>query len=164
MLQLLEDKAFNRVTVRDIAARAGIGYATFFRHYAAKEELLHDVVADEIAALLAIALPTFQATRTRESALALCTYVHERRVLWTTLLTGGAAGVVRDEFIRQARKIRVGRGQTPDWLPAELGVVHGVAATLEILTWWLRRERRLPVTRIADILHRLVLSPIMRPR
>ena len=30
--------------MRAIAARAGVGYATFFRHYADKDALLADVV------------------------------------------------------------------------------------------------------------------------
>ena len=40
LLALLEEKPFDQITVREISARAGTGYATFFRHYPTKEALL----------------------------------------------------------------------------------------------------------------------------
>jgi AcrR family transcriptional regulator len=43
MTELAEDRPLEAITVRAIAARAGVGYATFFRHYADKEALLADV-------------------------------------------------------------------------------------------------------------------------
>jgi hypothetical protein len=35
--------------------------------------------------------------------------VNANRILWTTLLTGGAAGVIREEFLRQAEPMPIGR-------------------------------------------------------
>jgi len=40
-----------------IARDAGIGYATFFRHYPTKEALLNDLAADQIRELLTLAFP-----------------------------------------------------------------------------------------------------------
>ena len=36
LLSLLEEKAFDQITIRDIVGRADIGYATFFRNYDSK--------------------------------------------------------------------------------------------------------------------------------
>jgi AcrR family transcriptional regulator len=85
-------KPFDDITVRDLSARAGIGYATFFRHYPSKAALLDDIASDEIRELMAFALPEVIASDTRAAALALCRQVDERRALWSVLLTGGAAG------------------------------------------------------------------------
>ena len=46
LLQLLTERSFDQVTIREITKAAGIGYATFFRHYPDKEALLHDLAAD----------------------------------------------------------------------------------------------------------------------
>ena len=46
LLELLEERPFDQLTIREITARAGTGYATFFRHYPDKEALLHDVAAE----------------------------------------------------------------------------------------------------------------------
>src|SRR5699024_5059526 len=100
MLELLEEKPFDQVTIREISSRAGTGYATFFRHYATKESLLADIASEEIADLLAMTTPVLYDINSSESTRALCGHVAEHRQLWTALLTGGAASTVREEFIR----------------------------------------------------------------
>jgi AcrR family transcriptional regulator len=161
MLDLLEQKPFDQITVREITARAGTGYATFFRHYAERSALLQDVVADEIRDLLALALPTLRATDTRGAALRLCRYVNEHRQLWSALLAGGSAPTMREEFIRQAKRVPPVRTKTTSWLPMDLSIVYGVSALFEVLAWWLQKRRDFPVERVAEILDRLIITPIM---
>lgn len=161
MLALLRERPFEQVTIREIAARAGVGYATFFRHYPAKEALLGDVAAVEIAQLLARTTPLLHEVDSRESTRALCTWVAEHRTLWSTLLIGGAAGIVRAEFIRQARLLPQDFPPSDHWLPGDLAVVHGTAATIDVLSWWLEQDAGFPADRIADILNRLVIEPLV---
>jgi AcrR family transcriptional regulator len=161
LLELLEEKPFDQLTIREITARAGTGYATFFRHYPTKEALLSDVASEEIAGLLAMATPILYGANSYESALALCSYVSRDRKLWFALLTGGAAGIVRKEFIGQARELARLTTILVDWLPADLGVVHGTGATIDILAWWLAQDEEYPPSHIADILNRLVISPLV---
>src|SRR6266849_6503360 len=44
LIALTLEKGYEAVTIRDITERADIGYATFFRHYHDKDELLEDVL------------------------------------------------------------------------------------------------------------------------
>ena len=67
LLALLEEIPFDQVTIREITARAGTGYATFFRHYPDKESLLGDVASQEIASLLSMTLPVFAASSSAET-------------------------------------------------------------------------------------------------
>jgi len=161
LLELLEERPFDQLTIREITARAGTGYATFFRHYPTKEALLSDVASEEISDLLEKAVPILFDTNSYESSLALCSYVAEQRKLWFALLTGGAAGIVREEFIRQARELASQTNILVDWLPADLGVVHGAGAALDILAWWLAQDQEFSPSQIADILNRLVVSPLV---
>lgn len=158
MLVLLERKQFDQVTIREIAAEAGIGYATFFRHHSSKAQLLEEVAAEEIAHLMALTLPLLNATDTRVACLALCRYVHQHRALWSALLTG-AGGAMREEFIRLATQNSALLGDPRSWLPVELGAIYGVTATVEILTWWLRGHDEFSVEQIAEIVDRLVVVP-----
>jgi AcrR family transcriptional regulator len=162
LLRLVETKSFDGITIRDISAEAGTGYASFFRHYPDKAALLDDLAATAIAELLGRALPILEAVDTRASCFELCRYVDERRNLWSALLTGGAAANLKAEFIRQARKVAAARAKPDSWLPADLAVVSGVSGTLEILAWWLQHRRQLSRDQVADILDRLVISPILR--
>lgn len=162
LLALLEEKPFDQLTIREITARARTGYATFFRHYPTKEELLYDVASEEISALLAMTLPILHEENSYVSTLALCRYVSDHSGLWSALLTGGAAAIVRDEFIRQARGIVVTVEGGPEWLPFDLGVVHGTGSTIDILAWWLAQGKQYGAEQIATILHRLVIAPLVR--
>src|SRR5690242_17538395 len=81
LLTLLEAKAFDQLTVREIAQTATVGYATFFRHYPDKEALLNDVAAQQVRDLLALALPVLYAADSRAACLALCRFVDEHRRL-----------------------------------------------------------------------------------
>lgn len=158
-LALIQRKALDDISIRDIVAEAGIGYATFFRHYPSKTALLEAVVADEISELVDLSLPPLDPANTRTSALALFCHVDEHRALWSALLTGGAAGTIREEFAKVARHRGPSHIRLDNWLPTELGVAYGVAATIEIIAWWLRQGRAVPVEQIAEIHDRLVLTP-----
>src|SRR5438094_5615513 len=60
LIALTLEKGYEDVTIRDITERADVGYATFFRHYRDKDELLQDVsdvVLDELIGLLSPAIP-----------------------------------------------------------------------------------------------------------
>jgi AcrR family transcriptional regulator len=159
LLALLDRQQLEQITIRDIVAEAGIGYATFFRHHASKEELLNEIAAEQVGSLMALTLPLLDPTDTRVSCLALCKYVNKHRALWSALLTGGAAGALRAEFIRLATA-SAATVRSSDWLPVELGAVYGVTATVEILAWWLRTPAgEYPVEQVAEFLDRLVVAP-----
>ncbi|MEJ5977846.1 TetR/AcrR family transcriptional regulator [Novosphingobium sp. PS1R-30] len=161
LLELLEEKPFDQLTIREISARAGTGYATFFRHYPTKEALLSDVASEEIADLLARTLPVLYDSNSFESTRALCGHVAEHRNLWAALLTGGAAGIVREEFIRQARQLPRDMVERKSWLPADLGVVYGTGGTIDLLAWWLSQDEAYSPEEIAAILNRLIIAPLI---
>jgi AcrR family transcriptional regulator len=163
MLSLLEEKAFDEISIRDITERAQIGYATFFRNYESIRAVLRDLIEDQIRQVIELTVPAIERTKGHAAALALCTFVDEHRKLWTALLTGGAAGIVREEFTRQGSQVRTTLTRR-DWLPVELANIFAVSAIVEILTWWLQRGPGLTVEEVARILDRLVISSFVRGR
>jgi AcrR family transcriptional regulator len=163
LLTLLERKEFAEISIRDIAKEADIGYATFFRHHPTKEALLDEIAADQIRQLMQHVLPLMSASDKRAACLALCEYVGAHRAQWAALLTGGAAGTLRAEFIRLAAGA-ASQLHASHWLPVELGAVYGVAATIEILAWWLRQSPGAYSTdQVAQFLDQLVVGPAMGP-
>lgn len=161
LLTLLEEKPFDQITVREITARAKVGYATFFRHYASKDALLHDLAAGQIGDLLDMTVPVLFVANSLESCRAMCAYVSERRTLWTALLTGGAASTVRDEFIRQARIVTSKARTKSTWLPGDLGTVWATGGCIDVLAWWLAQRDTYSVEQVAEIIDRLIVSPII---
>lgn len=168
LLELLEREPFEAITVRALAAAAGVGYATFFRHYPSKEALLDDLAADEIAELLKRAMPLMSAQDSARACVALFDFVAQRKALWRALLTGGAAPILRAQFIDQARALAADFAGPPpdDGCPVDLRITFATSATLEIIAWWLRQDEgdALSTERIAAILNRLAITPTVTQR
>lgn len=161
LLKLLQEKPLKQITIRDITATAGIGYTTFFRHHQTKESLLGEIAADQIGYLLSLSLPVMDAHDVRAGTAALFAFVKANRPLWTTLLTGGAAGMIREEFIRQAQEVKKERMPPGAPLWAEAGVVLIVSGTVELIQWWLKQADSVTVGQMAEILDELMVSPII---
>ena len=161
LMALLADKPLSEITIREIAARAGVGYNTFFRHYTSKQSLLNDMAVDEISDLIELCISVLDASESLGAAQALCHYVSSHDALWSTLLNGGAAEMLRETFIERLREVAVERVKITDAYPAEIGVKLVAAGTIEILSWWLAQERRMAVGDIAEIYDQLVVRPIV---
>ncbi|WP_207905465.1 TetR/AcrR family transcriptional regulator [Caulobacter sp. BK020] len=161
LLALLEETAFEQITIQDIVQRAGIGYATFFRHFADKQALLERLAADEIRGLIDLTLPVLASVDARASALALCAYIEARRTLWSALLTGGAAAILREEFIRQTNLVGGAVEEEGAWPPRDLIVPFAIGGVLDILTWWLRQDAPVDQERVAVLLADLVIAPLV---
>jgi AcrR family transcriptional regulator len=163
-LRLLERKALERISIPDICEEAGVGYTTFYRHYLSKEAVLNEVAAEETRQLIALALPAAVATDLRAGAEALFTYVDDRRALWSTLLTGGAEGAMREEFIRASRQIAAKRARPKIWPPADIAITLIVSSTIELLSWWLRQRKPLPIEEVAEIYETVIVRPAIYPQ
>ncbi len=161
MLTLLEQQPLAQVTIGDITAAAGVGKTTFFRHFASKEALLDDIAAEQISRLTGLTLPISEAHDMHAAAQALFSYVDAHRPLWSALLNGGAAGMIGDAYLRNARAVAAAKGATDGWLPADCGVVLVVSGTIGLLSWWLEQDKPMPVKKVAEIYERLVVAPAL---
>jgi AcrR family transcriptional regulator len=162
LLDLLERKPFADITIRELVAEAGIGYTTFFRHHPTRESLLEDIAAEQIGALIELSVTTLNSSDLRSASEAIFTHVDQRRALWSTLLTGGAAGTIREEFLHKAREAALPMGAADDKVPVDCGIVLIVSGTIELIDWWLRSRQPLSVQRVAEIHELVVVSPIMQ--
>jgi len=161
LLRLVENKPLEQISIREIAAAAGIGYNTFFRHYTGKEALVKDVITDELSRLISLSVTTLDASDSLAASRALCHFVGEHNALWTTLLTGGAAHMLRDEFIRLLQETAPSRISSTARLPADIGIKLVAVGTLELLAWWLEQDERIPEEQLAEIYEQLVAAPVI---
>jgi hypothetical protein len=95
---------------------------------------------------------------------ALCDYVAEHRVLWSTLLNGGAGAAMREEWLHQSRIVAAAETPINSWLPPALGTICAATLIAETLAWWVGQpEKAYSPEEIARILHRLLTTSIMAP-
>ena len=165
ILELLEKRDFASITIGEIVERAAVGYATFFRHYKDKEELLSDAAERLIDDVLPNMLPALRDEDTLSASIALCRFVDERRAVCRALFAGGAEPHVRRLLTERA----IARGEStglpdPPGLPPRLATVHSVRATMGLLAWWLDEEAELSAEEMAVIIDRLAIAPVRQPR
>lgn len=163
LLTLAAQRPFAALTVRDLAAHAGIGYATFFRHYRNKEDLLLDVVGGIVDELADALTPGAGAGRVEETAADLFAYVDAQaprlRVLFAAL-----AGTPVEAALRAAIGERVRRSRTlaeRPGLPADLAAHHVAIASLGLITWWLEHGHGLDRPRMAAAYADWVIRPLL---
>ena len=163
LLDIARDRPFAGISIGEIAQRAGVGYATFFRHYRDKDALLADVAEDFISETMTMLAPLVRAADSRSTALALCRWVETRRPICAALLVGGAGNAVRAEILARAiRQVDLSETARTSWLPEGLGPVHMVTSILTIISWWLEQGSH-SAEEMSVILDRLVLTPALIP-
>ena len=161
MADLAEESPLDAITVRAIAARAGVGYATFFRHYADKEALLADVADMLTQAFLEQVRPLLMARDSRGAARSLCAYVAEHLAIHKALIAGGSGETVRAGMLRQTMEtVGRARANAASGPLDDLILFHVVSSILNLLAWWLRNLERIDTETMAEIIERTVLTPV----
>jgi AcrR family transcriptional regulator len=160
ILALAAEKPFNDITITEIAERAGVGYASFFRHYRDKDGLLSAVADTMVDDLLAVIMPAFLEEDTLAGSVALCQFVDQHRPITRVLLAGGAETNVRRHIIARAIESAHFRTVADDRVPFELVITHCVVATLGLLTWWLEHDQTISADTMGGVVNRLVMAPV----
>ena len=165
-MALASEKPFGDVTITEIAERAGVGYASFFRHYKDKDALLADVADTVVDDLLPIMMPAMLDEDTLTASIALCRFIDENRLVTRALLAGGAETMVRRRIVlrslerSQARAASDGPAAPAALVPHELVITHCVAATLGLLSWWLEQGGDIAAEAMGEVVNRLVMAPV----
>jgi AcrR family transcriptional regulator len=163
LLVLLEEMPLEAITGAKIAERAGIGYATFFRHYADVRAVLVDTVAALTDDLAEGMMPALQASDSAAAAAALVEAVAARRAMFCALLAG-AGDALRAELARQViDRVEALPDLASSWLPRRLAKRVAVMGTIELLDWWLREEPERDLAEVAALLDRLVIGRLADP-
>ncbi|WP_159983730.1 MULTISPECIES: TetR/AcrR family transcriptional regulator [unclassified Novosphingobium] len=158
---MIDIRALDKITLRDIAAEAGVSYPTLFNQYDNKEDLFQDIARKEIRELLTKGFQKGLGTTEWRPGEGICGYINERRTLWRTLLTAGASEAMRSEFIRIGRDMATGRSSLGHGFPID--VVSGVIASgiFEIISWWLGQDADHTTELTAEMLETLVIEPAL---
>ncbi len=161
LIALTLEKGYDAVTIRDITARADVGYATFFRHYPDKDALLLDVlevVLDEVIALLQ---PQVHGKDDGEVGTLLFRYVLEHSELCRVLL-GSRGSTLLVRRMQTAGVQNVLQQYTPrdgSSVAPQLAANHLVASTIALIRWWLDHDMPYPPDRMGAIYHDLIVRP-----
>jgi len=158
LIALSLEKGYEAVTIRDITNRANVGYATFFRHYRDKNELLKgvgEVVLEEIIDLLS---PVDAGGDPRLFGLTLFRYVADHSEIVRVLL--GSQEIMKQVIAKVEQRIVTTHKAEPDSpVPLEIIAHHSITASISLIEWWLTNNMPYSPEEMGRYYFELVICP-----
>jgi AcrR family transcriptional regulator len=168
---LFAERGYEQTTVDDIAERAGLGRATFFRNYRSKEDVIfpdHDQLLDQVRDRLRSASHgTALAAACDAVRLVLLHYLDEGELARRRYALTSTVPALRDrEIVSVARYQRLFReyiaGRTADRgesaeLQAELMAAAVASAHNHVLRRWLRADSTDPVRELDAAMRQVIM-------
>ncbi|MDE2819547.1 MAG: TetR/AcrR family transcriptional regulator [Chloroflexota bacterium] len=157
MISLALEFGYEAITIKMLTERAGIGYATFFRHFKRKDDLLLHVLQSGLVEMLDLLKP--EMTSYEE---ALITFGHIRKnpgifSLFANLPRDHKAIAVVMEAISNSIKTRyVSRDES--FIPQEVAINHLATSVIELVRWWIENDMKYSIEQMATIQSELIVK------
>ena len=160
LIELILEKGYDAITIRDITERAPVGYATFFRHYDSKEALLADAFEQSITELEQLLYSLGEASPEEEGRL-IFSHVADNHELYQVFLRGEGTRALLDQVQRESVKELVMRyaRYTPR-IPAAILANHVVASIIALIIWWLRNDMPFGPEQMGQFYAELIVRPV----
>jgi AcrR family transcriptional regulator len=168
LIELTAERGFDAITVGDIAKRATVNRATFYRHYQDKYDLLEQIFQDAIIQFASDLGPPGEVARTidannpPERWVRFFEYFREHERLYRPLL--GSRGSswfvarVRDQFTNLMEEREKKREQLPalrgkrleDKMPRKVVITLASNLLIGTIAWWLENGKQYSPRQIAS--------------
>ena len=164
---MLQSRAFNDITVREIAEEAGIGFKTFYRYYKDKTELTQAILSDFVEKLREYVLPPLSLEAAEANVTIVLKQVRDNAA------TVRAIGQMpnRDDLAQpliqfafaEALRLQVaalGGESAKDQKQREMVAYHFVHSQLSLFYWWVFSDMALPLEEMAEMIIKMIIRPI----
>jgi AcrR family transcriptional regulator len=160
MAELIVQRSYESISIRDLTEAAGVGYATFFRHYPTKDALLLDLLQRSILDLARLLPPGVDADPAEEGRVIFA-HAAQHDQLYHILLRGEGTLALLEEVQAAAVAEVMGRfaGQRKPAIPLEILAHHLVASIIALIGWWLQRGQPYPPQRMGQIYAEMIMRP-----
>jgi AcrR family transcriptional regulator len=165
LIDLMQERRYDRITVQEIIDRADVGRSTFYGHYRDKEDVLTSEIERVVALLYEHAELDGSGERPLLPSLELFRHVGEQHQLYRAIVRGRALEVLYDAMRRtlmqgvEERLLAASRGQVPA-VPLPVVSEYVVASFLSLLRWWLESDRVSAPEEMDAMFRRLVLPGV----
>jgi AcrR family transcriptional regulator len=160
LIDLTSERPYGSIQVRDITDRADVGYATFYRHYESKDDLLLTVFDDIVEELESAAGEQRVGYFEREGSL-LFGHVQKYQGFYSSIIHN-------QEFVKKLKAflaVRIEEHMIDQMttlkepsFPIELAAHHMVIALVGLIEWWLDNDMKLTVEEMARVYQRLIIQ------
>lgn len=156
LIDLLERKDYDEITVQDIVDQANVGRSTFYSHCSGKDDLLRlslrllraELVVSRDAAL---DRPGDAERRVFAFSLPLLEHVFSHRRLYPAIAHGRARDVFMGELrltVSDLVRAELLAAPSRHGLPLDVTVEYFVGAFMAVLGWWIEHKARHPTAEV----------------
>jgi AcrR family transcriptional regulator len=160
LVELVNEQNYASVTIREITDRADIGYATFFRHYDSKDELMMEIFTEIIKDLEA--LPDQHGDNYFEQeGYLLFKHVSDNQALYLSILDSHAFSLKFRQHLTHMIQSHLQRHENQvanSTIPLEIAAQHMASSLLGLIYWWITNEMSYSVETMAMVYERLVIQ------
>ena len=167
IINLTLTSGYENVLVKDITRYADVGYATFYRHFKSKDELLRYAMKDSLEQLKQAVEPM---DNLYDEAVAMYTHIRKRRSFYQVFLQLSQDNELRQEILQDMAELFLRRYKSHDdsSIPMEVSVNHVIASSNELVRWYLDHMEEYSPERVAamhcDLVLKSVVSVAVEPR
>nr|WP_317325572.1 TetR/AcrR family transcriptional regulator [uncultured Flavonifractor sp.] len=164
LVELMEERPFQELSVTDICRRAMVHRTTFYAHFTDKQELLHYLLVQEAHGCIDACVPRDADSPRRfflDAARNALDFFKSRRPLYRACIQSGAdtqSGLLEDAAADELAH-RLSQPPFSDLLPGTDPRITAriyVGAMLSLIRWWLVSPNPVPEQVLLDHLDRLI--------
>lgn len=157
LIQLILEVDYDRISIRQLTETASVGYATFYRHFKSKDELLEYALIANLGEFVRTLRPGMTQ---REEALEFFKHIDEKRDAYRAGLAiprdHPAIKAVHDYTARFAIDRYQPRGDCG--IPFEIAINHLIVSAYEFIRWYLDNDDRYSLEQMALFYDELIVK------
>lgn len=162
LIQLVDEKGYDAVTIQDITDRANVGRSTFYLHYESKDDLFLDHHIDFVSQLILRRFSyadLMDETPPAEYERFLQMLADDKQIYFAItkakdaeLIMRGVRGQLVDGLLES---LKAAFPETHPTLPLEMLANYLVGSQLSLIDWWLSNRTVYSANDVAKTLHQL---------
>lgn len=159
-IQLVNERGFDAVSIRDVTNHAGVGYRTYFRHYKDTRELLEDALEGFAAEVKQVLLPPDSLEMTERNVITMFRFIEKNADLFRALYRAPNF----EDYVAplEAFGRKVGRAVfIPSYIPQKILEAHFLGSMMNLQRWWVENGMPIPAEEMGRYAHDLIVRPIM---
>jgi AcrR family transcriptional regulator len=167
LMQLIDEKGYDAITVQDVVERANVGRTTFYSHYESKDDLLLDHYTEFASHLIESPL-SYDDLMGDDPPVEMVRFLQtmtQGKARYSAITRGRYAEfVIRGAYLQLERNLTASlHAAFPDTKPAyslDLLVNYVVRAQHSLIDWWLTGRTDHSVEDVARLLHHMRRSAL----
>jgi AcrR family transcriptional regulator len=153
LIELMNEKSFDQITLQDISDRANVSRRTIYLHYTDKFDLLDKLIEEHINKLEEM-FEELSEVDFITGGQAIFEYFQKNYLFFSTMLVGGGADNFRAQYVEFSVELLKGEVNTAEGknkgLSEDIIVRFVSAAYVEVVEWWLKNEMPYPPRVMAE--------------